>query len=220
MLFFLLYGKWLKDTQTGLRAFRKEDLQFMIDVEGERFEYEMNVLIACVRQKLPIISLTIETIYENENRGTHYHPFRDSMRIFRVIVKGFVKFMGVSLLCLLVDQGLFNLLNLAVFRNGAVNEANYILLSTVIARAVSGTMNFLLNKNVVFGQRGETGSSLWKYVTLCIGIMLCSAAGVWLLGKLGMSSTAAKLIVDFLLYFVSYWMQQKWVFSKSEVQKR
>ena len=220
VLFFLLYGKWLKDTQTGLRAFRKEDLQFMIDVEGERFEYEMNVLIACVRQKLPIISLTIETIYENENRGTHYHPFRDSMRIFRVIVKGFVKFMGVSLLCLLVDQGLFNLLNLAVFRNGAVNEANYILLSTVIARAVSGTMNFLLNKNVVFGQRGETGSSLWKYVTLCIGIMLCSAAGVWLLGKLGMSSTAAKLIVDFLLYFVSYWMQQKWVFSKSEVQKR
>ena len=38
VVFKLLYGQYLPDTQTGLRAFRKEDLQFMIDVEGARFE--------------------------------------------------------------------------------------------------------------------------------------------------------------------------------------
>ena len=215
-LFFVLYGQWLPDTQTGLRAFRKEDLQFMIDVEGDRFEYEMNVLIACNRAKLPIISIPIETVYENENKGTHYHPFKDSMRIFRVIAKGFIKFMGVSILCFLVDQGLFNLLNLAVFGNGAAKAGGYILMATAGARVVSAALNFILNKNFVFQLKGNTGGALWKYIVLAIGIMLMSAGGVWLLGLIRVPSAIAKLIVDFLLYFVSYRVQQEWVFAGKE----
>ena len=214
VIFFLLYGKWLQDTQTGLRAFRKEDLDFMIQVEGERFEYEMNVLIACAKANIPMIPITIETVYENENKGTHYHPFRDSMRIFRVIIRGFVHFMGSSILCFLVDQGLFNLLNAAVFRNQTVKAAKYILISTAVARIVSASLNFFLNKNFVFRLKGGTGGALWRYAVLCVGIMLTSAASVWLLGKAGMSSTIAKLIVDFLLYFASYRVQQKWVFHE------
>ena len=214
VLFFLLYGQWLQDTQTGLRAFRREDLEFMIGVEGERFEYEMNVLIACTRQGLPMIPITIETVYENENRGTHYHPLRDSMRIFRVILRGFVKFMGVSLLCFLVDQVLFNVLNLAVFGNGAVKAAQIILISTALARAVSAGLNFALNKSFVFKLKGHTAGALARYLILAAGIMLLSAGGVWLLGQIGMSSTVAKLIVDFLLYFLSYRVQQKWVFAE------
>ena len=212
VLFFLLYGKWLQDTQTGLRAFRREELDFMIEVEGERFEYEMNVLIACARSGIPMIPITIETVYEDENRGTHYHPFRDSMRIFQVIVRGFVRFMGASLICFLVDQGLFNVLNAAVFRNHAVRAAKYILISTALARIVSAGLNFFLNKHFVFRLKGSAGGAVWKYVVLCVGIMLASATGVWLLGRIGMSSTLAKIIVDFLLYFVSFQAQQKWVF--------
>ena len=213
-LFFLLYGKWLQDTQTGLRAFRKEDLSFMIDVEGERFEYEMNMLIACARNDLPMIPITIETVYENENRGTHYHPIRDSLKIFRVIIRGFVKFMSSSLICLLVDQGLFNLFNLLVFGNHADKAIKYIMISTAAARIVSASLNFILNKNFVFRLKGHTGGALWKYIVLCVCVMLMSAGGVWLLGRIGMNSTVAKLIVDFLLYFVSYRMQQKWVFRE------
>ena len=212
-LFFLLYGKWLQDTQTGLRAFRKEDLTFMIEVEGERFEYEMNVLIACARHNLPMIPITIETVYENENRGTHYHPFRDSMRIFRVIIRGFVKFMGVSLLCFLVDQGLFNLLNIAVFQNAAAKAAKYILISTVVARVVSAVLNFTLNKRVVFKQKGNIARTAVRYALLAAAMVLLSAGGVWLLGQIGLSSTIAKLLVDTLLYFLSYRVQQNWVFG-------
>jgi len=216
VLFMLLYGKWLQDTQTGLRAFRVEDLQFMIDVEGDRFEYEMNVLIACTRHHLDIISITIETVYENENKGTHYHPLKDSMRIFKVIVGGFVKFMGASILCFLVDQAIFNFLNLVIFDNRAAKAGKYILISTVVARVVSATLNFLINKNFVFKMKGHTGGALLRYIVLCVCIMLMSAAGVWLLGLIGMNSTIAKLIVDFLLYFVSYQAQQRWVFSDRE----
>ena len=58
-VFKALYGQYLPDTQTGLRAFRKEELPFMISVEGERFEYEMKVLIACSRAGIPMIPVTI-----------------------------------------------------------------------------------------------------------------------------------------------------------------
>ena len=214
VLFLLLYGKWLEDTQTGLRAFRREDLDFMIGIEGERFEYEMNVLIACARHDLPMIPIEIETVYENENRGTHYHPFRDSMRIFRVLAKGFIRFMGVSLLCVLIDQILFNVLNIGIFHNRAAKAGGIILLATAIARVVSATANFLLNKNFVFKLKGHAGGAVGKYIVLCIGVMLVSAGCVWLLGKIGVNSTVAKLVVDTLLYFVNYRVQQKWVFSE------
>ncbi len=219
VLFLLLYGKWLQDTQTGLRAFRREDLSFMIDVEGDRFEYEMNVLIACARSKLPMIPIPIETVYENENKGTHYHPLKDSMRIFRVIIRGFVKFMGASIICFLVDHGIFNLLNLGIFHNGEAKIFSYIALSTVAARLISATLNFLLNKKFVFQLKGETGSALARYAVLSLGILASSAIFVWLLGKTGMSSTVAKIIVDTLLYFASFQAQQKWVFRKSEGTK-
>ena len=90
-VFKLFYGHWLPDTQTGLRAFKREDLQFMIDVPGERFEYEMQVLIACARAKMDMVPITIETVYENENEGTHFHPIRDSYRIYKVIIGGFFR---------------------------------------------------------------------------------------------------------------------------------
>ena len=213
VVFKLLYGQYLPDTQTGLRAFRKEELPFMIEVEGERFEYEMKVLIACSRAGIPMIPVMIETIYEDDNKGTHFHPIRDSWRIYKVILGSFVKFMASSLTCVAVDQGIFNLLNLAVFANGAKKDASIILLCTVIARVISASVNFLLNRHFVFGKNGKAGKTFIKYVILCVGIMLMSAAGTWLLGLTGMSSTVAKLITDTLLYFLSYRFQEQWVFK-------
>ena len=214
VVFKLLYGKYLPDTQTGLRAFRRNELQFMIDVEGERFEYEMKVLIACSRANIPMIPITIETIYENENKGTHFHPIRDSWKIYKVILGSFFRFMASSLTCVVLDQGIFNLLNLAVFANGDKKNASVILLCTVIARIISATVNFFLNRNLVFGNKGNAGKAFVRYVVLSVGIMLLSAGGTWLFGLTGMSSTLAKLIADTLLYFVSYRVQQKWVFKE------
>ena len=213
-VFRILYGQYLPDTQTGLRAFRREDLPFMIGVEGERYEYEMKVLIACTRARIPMIPVTIETIYENDNAGTHFHPVKDSWRIYKVILGSFFKFMLSSLSSFAVDYGLFNLLNLAVFANGEAKAGEYILLSTVIARVISSVFNFLMNRKFVFGDKGNAGKAFVRYVILCVTIMLLSAGGTWLLSQTGMSSAIAKLITDALLYFVSYKAQQAWVFRE------
>lgn len=217
-VFQLLYGQWLPDTQTGLRAFRREDLQFMIDVPGERFEYEMQVLIACARAGIAMLPITIETVYENENEGTHFHPIRDSYRIYKVILGNFVKFMGASIVSFLIDFTLLTLLGNTVF--AAVTHGAFF--AKVLARCVSAPCNFLMNSKFVFN-KAMTRTTFLRYVVLAAGIMMLSAVGVdsimsWLhfpnaiIGLVGVA-------VDVVLYLVSYRVQNKWVFPPDKEQK-
>ncbi|MBR6954419.1 MAG: bifunctional glycosyltransferase family 2/GtrA family protein [Clostridia bacterium] len=219
LVFKALYGVWLPDTQTGLRGFSAAEIPFMAEVEGDRYEYEMNVLIACARRKLPMKTLTIETVYENNNEGSHFHPLRDSWRIYKVILGNFFKFMGSSLFCVLIDQ-----LAAGALRNwvlpplGLPNDGGMwnLQVSGWVARVISATVNFLINKNLVFGKKGKAGPALWRYILLSVAVITASNAGVWLLGKAGMAPWLAKVIMDTLLYFVNYRVQQNWVFADKE----
>ena len=222
LMFRLLYGQWLPDTQTGLRAFKREDLQFMIDVSGERFEYEMEMLIACARAKIPMIPITIQTVYENENEGTHFRPIRDSLRIYKVILGSFIKFMGASLASFLIDQGVFNLMDYVLLPLLAIGGDLKASLAVVIARCISAPCNFLMNRNLVFNFKENTGRTAIRYALLAVGIMIAGAGSVWVLKLLGLPSVLdwlAKLIVDVLLYLVSYRVQDKWVFAPEKETK-
>ena len=215
-VFQLLYGQYLPDTQTGLRAFRREELPFMIGVEGERFEYEMKVLIACSREKIPMIPVTIETVYEDNNEGTHFHPVRDSVRIYKVILGSFIRFMGVSLLCFVIDQ-----LAAAVLREWllpllGLTAGSFwnIQISGWGARVLSAVINFRLNRDLVFRVRGSQKNAAWRYAALCVGIICASNLGVWLLSRIGMAGWLAKMLMDTALYIVSYRIQENWVFRE------
>ena len=63
MVYHLATGLKVQDTQTGLRAFSLEHLPLLMDIPGERYEYEMNVLLEYARKKIPIQEHEIETIY-------------------------------------------------------------------------------------------------------------------------------------------------------------
>ncbi len=213
-VFKLLYGIWLPDTQTGLRAFKQEDLPFMLDIPGERFEYEMQVLIACARAKMDMVPITIETVYENgENEGTHFHPIRDSYRIYKVILGNFIKFMGASIVSFLIDNGVFTLLDQFVFPATLVARP---LLAGVIARCISAPCNYMLNRKLVFDSKADVKQTGLRYALLCLCILLVSAGMVTILSVLGMPKwldTVAKIIIDTVLYMVSYRVQNKYIFA-------
>ncbi len=215
-VFQLLYGQYLPDTQTGLRAFRKEDIPFMEDVEGERYEYEMNVLIACSRADIPMIPVTIETIYENDNKGSHFHPVRDSWRVYKVIFGSFFRFMSVSICCFIIDQILAFVLRKWVLPPAGLARSTMMNLqvSGWGARFVSSIVNFIMNRKLVFKMKGSTGKSAFKYAILCIIIITVSNAGVWLLHQIGMADWLAKILMDTTLYFLSYQVQEQWVFKR------
>lgn len=214
--FWLLYGRWLNDTQTGLRAFPAQHLNYMMQVEGHRFEYEMNVLIACARDNLPMKAVPIETVYENK-RGTHFDPFKDSLRIYRVIFRNFFRFMSSSFLATALDLGISFFLLDHLRWAGLTNEAR-IAIATGAARIISSGFNFLVNKNFVFNfrtVRKEPMDVLVRYAILCVSVWTVSWGGVTALHyHLGLSDKLAKIICDTLLFFVNYRLQQRWVFRK------
>ena len=55
LVFRLSTGRKVYDTKTGLRAFDGHMISKMIIIEGERYEYEMNVLLRLAKEKVPII---------------------------------------------------------------------------------------------------------------------------------------------------------------------
>ena len=214
IVFLLCNHVYLRDTQTGLRAFRISRLPMLLGVEGSRYEYEMNMLIALSQQKIPMISVTIDTVYENDNAGTHFHPIRDSYRIYKVILGAFVRFMGVSLLCVLVDQLLAGFLHSTLLPAlGMTGGSALVWTSGLIARLVSSSLNFALNKSFVFHFRQSTASAAWRYAILCVMSICLSNLGTTLFIRLGVVRWLGKLICDTVLYFVNYEFQQRWVFN-------
>lgn len=86
-VYHLAAGVHVYDTQTGLRAFDGYLLMQMLEIPGKWYEYEMNVLLYCPGKHIPIREVMIDTIYLNGNSASHFHPLRDSFRIYRQIVK-------------------------------------------------------------------------------------------------------------------------------------
>lgn len=218
LLFYILKGIQLADTQTGLRAFDHSLIDFMINIKGERFEYETQVLIDCIDQKIPIQTFPIKTIYTNNNKGTHYQVWRDSRAIGKILFAKIGKFITSSFLCTLVDLGLaFVLFDLLLKTN--LNDLLRITLATFIARSISMILNYSLNKRIVF--KKETSKiNFIRYLSLALFILLASSFFVYLLKILGLNEKIAKPIVDSLLFIISYQIQNKWVFKGGQANER
>ena len=85
--FKFLFGIKLSDTQTGLRAIPAKYLPDFCQIEGERFEYETNMLLQMKRQGIAFSEQKIATVYDSEDYSSHYNAFRDSARIGRIMLK-------------------------------------------------------------------------------------------------------------------------------------
>lgn len=81
-------GQRVSDTQTGLRAFSGDLIAFMKSIPGERYEYEMNCLMGCAKEKINFMEVPIHTICHDEtNSCSHFRKGRDSIRIYKDIIK-------------------------------------------------------------------------------------------------------------------------------------
>ena len=83
----LFCGVSVTDTQTGLRAIARRHLPLMCRVEGERYEYETEMLPALHEAGVGIDEVFIDTVYIDENQTSHFHPLKDSMKIYKVILR-------------------------------------------------------------------------------------------------------------------------------------
>lgn len=84
--FKLLFDITLSDTQTGLRAIPTRYLRDFCAIDGERFEYETNMLLQMKRMGVGFVEQPIATVYDPEDYSSHYHPVKDSWRIIKIML--------------------------------------------------------------------------------------------------------------------------------------
>mgnify|MGYP004642616353 FL=1 len=226
-VFRIFCGLRLSDTQTGLRAIPKKLLPLMLTVPGDRFEYETNMLHEMQAHGIGLAEVKIDTVYIEENKTSHFRPFRDSVRVY----SRFLMFIGSSAVSFLLDALLmFLFLTLAEkllsvhFENESTTAVAATAACKACARIVSALFNFTLNRKKVFGAAGNTGRAMLRYFILAACILLVSS-GATALGKLlfGLGSTwqitLLGVVVDCVLFIASFRIQQAWVFKK-EVEKQ
>lgn len=86
-LFRAATGRDVRDTQTGLRGYPADLLPWLLTLPGERFEYEMNVLLHAARDGHPVDQVDITTTYLADNASSHFGSLSDSVRIYRPLLR-------------------------------------------------------------------------------------------------------------------------------------
>lgn len=219
-VFRIFCGMKISDTQTGLRAIPRQYLELLVKTKGERFEYETEMFFALHKSKIEWVEEKIETVYIEENASTHFNPFLDSIKIYRIILKFIFKYTLSSLICCVLDIGLYSLL--IALSQGSVNAGSMslevqMLAATIIARVLSSIVNYILNQKAVFQSNASMKKTVWKYYLLACVQAALAYGGVYLIALLfGPETIVAKFIakpvVDVILFLGSYQIQQRWVF--------
>lgn len=213
-VFSYVSGLKVSDTQTGLRGIPRNFMIELIDCKGERFEYEIQMLLECAG-KYDLVEIPIKTIYDSkENHQSHFNPWKDSVRIYKILLKKFFKYIFASVTSFIIDILLFTLLTHLLAKDF---PSAYITIATVGARVISATYNYLINYFVVFKSRASKAVALAKYVLLAIIQMTLSAGFVTLIIRCfpNASENIVKMFVDLILFFIAYSIQQRLVFRAS-----
>ena len=204
-LFWLATGWKLKDTQTGLRAFPVALLPTLLEVQGDRYEYELRVLLHLAKFRHPVTQISIETIYEAGNPTSHFRPLQDSARIWAPLLK----FAASSGVATVIDYVLVLVLN-------ALTGA--LFLPVITARVVSASVNFAMNRRVFEATGVPLRRSALRYAALAVAVVAGSYTMLAVLTGIGMPLWIAKIIADTTMYLVSYSAQSRYVFAPAQEQ--
>lgn len=209
MIFKLFCGMDIDDTQTGLKGIPTGFIYKLIETPGERFEYASSVLLETKKQGVEILQFPIQTIYINGNETSHFNPLIDSIRIYSLLLK----YLLSSLSAFIVDILMFSIF-LTVTREALPNS--YIIVSTYMAKVISCAYSFGVNKRLVFGNREKRLSIVAKFMVLCIvQSTLSGFLTNTLVGWLQWNEVLSKIVIDTLLFFISFQVQNRWVFERN-----
>ncbi len=223
MIFKIFVGMTISDTQTGLRALPRKVVQQLVDVYGDRFEYETNMLLAFKTMGIPFDEVKIRTVYIEENKSSHFRVIHDSWRIYKLILAHFFRYTLSSLVSAIVDTGAFSILSWLL--KGMLSGLALTAAAGITARVISSLLNFFMNQKLVFRTNTDTRKAMVRYYMLALPQMAAQVLltqGVYLLFGIPDSAntlrTVLYAIVMTALYFLSYMIQQRWVFApqKSE----
>lgn len=210
-VFHLLSGVQVSDTQTGMRVFTSDLVKKLLKVEGERYEYEMNVLMFLAKQGIAIEEVPINTIYQDkENSTSHFRAVWDSIRIY----KDLLKFTLSSFSSFVLDYLLF-----AFFMICFPHTAMFVLGANILTRMVSAFYNYCMNCYFVFHKEKKIGTAV-QYFELAAFILVMNNIVLETLTQiLGMPVYPAKILTECTLFLISWAVQNFLIFPRDAGKK-
>jgi glycosyltransferase involved in cell wall biosynthesis len=200
LLFQLLVGQRLTDTQSGLRGIPMALVPSLLKITSNGYEFELGMLLACKFTGRAIIEQPIATVYIEKNASSHFNPLVDSMKIYFVLFR----YTLTSLLSAVIDNVVFAVVYLL---------SSNILASQALARSVSMIFNYAAVRKVVYYSDARAMKTLPKYLLLVFVSGVVSyllIRGITLLTPL--SVIPAKLIAESTVFLANFAIQRDFIF--------
>ncbi|MDO5301535.1 MAG: bifunctional glycosyltransferase family 2/GtrA family protein [Tissierellia bacterium] len=215
LLFSILTGVGgIYDTQTGLRAFHRSHLPFFLKIGGDRYDYEMLALKEWLLVHGGLEQVPIETIYRDmDNSNSHYRSLVDSVRILKILFTHgqAILYTLVAILSFALDFALFLTFHFLL----APLPRGRLLLSNLISRLFSATVNFLLNRNLVFDSQDRLWKDVLEYGGLVLLVLFLNSLLLQGYAALGLDAPYAKALTEGTIFIFSYFAQKLVVFRKA-----
>lgn len=211
--FWLHTQTWLFDTQTGLRGIPRPLLPLLLDLPGRRYDFESEMLVYAIN-KFPHKEVLIETVYVDENIRSHFRPIIDSLLVYSV----FARYCLSSYLAFVLDNLVFSVISWLLSQRVGIDMG--VLWAIVVARIVSSNVNYLCNWKAVF-KCGASFPCYAKYlIVVFVNTIICFVLIGCLIRLLNVNSvkaiTGVKILVECVVFVVSYWLQKRWVFENGD----
>jgi putative flippase GtrA len=201
-------GRRFQDTQTGLRGIPAALCRKLLCLSARGYEFELDMLILSKHLGTPVLEIPIATVYEKGNPTSHFHPLRDSMKIYFVLFR----FGLLSALTSLID----NLVFAICFAMGA-----QIALAQILARGVAMSLNYVTARRAVFLSRNDHRRALPRYLLLVAGNgMISYLLLAFLNQQFGTGVIVSKVLAELLLFCVSFAIQRDFVFTRRRSDER
>ncbi len=183
-----------------MRGYPASALDWLAGVPGERFEYELNLLLRGRGAGWTIEELPISTVYLAGNASSHFRPLADSIRVYLPLLA----FSASSLIAFVVDLVLLLVVNALT---------GSLLAAVVAARGLSSAVNFAINRRMVFSSRRRVRGALGRYYLLVAVLLLANYGLLAAVTGFGIALVVAKLLVEPVLFLASYQVQRSLVFG-------
>lgn len=200
-LFNWLTNNKVQDTQTGLRAIPVDLVRQLVTRRASRYEFEFEMFFVAKQHYFKIRQVPIETVYIDNNKGSHFNPLWDSLRIYFI----FIRFCSVSLLSFFID---FTVFSLVLSLCGATG------FSVCVARMTSAPFNFFMNKKVAFKTNDALLRSILLYAALAIIMGISSFKLMDFIHFLGVNIYLSKILAEALIFLTNFFVQYCVVFVK------
>ena len=201
-------GLRLQDTQTGLRGYPASLLGWLTTIDGDRFDYELSVLLEAKRREIDVVEVPIATIYIDDNESSHFRPVIDSVRVYLPLLRFSMSSLAAAALDFVLVLALMAL-------------TGNLVIAVVGARICSASLNFTLNRRLVFDPEGRTPlpAAIAGYGAVAVGILIANYAMLHVLyERVGIYLGVAKLVTEVSLFLASYSLQKHFVFSRGSAE--